>query len=161
MRSGVALALCALLLEACGSAAGVPGPPTTANTTSITQPSPWCVPMSRDQAVAGVMRLSSLAGDTTEGKLINGPELHTLTPKVMLYGGQYDSSSLYWAVEVRTPDGRPTIQAGMDDDKTAWAIYLVPARPRANGGGAGVYAGPGQTSAAFDALPDHADECPS
>jgi len=116
--------------------------------------------MSRDDAVSRV-RPTPVSDDSVEAKLIDGSELHTLTPNATLYNGQFDASSIYWAVEIKSPDGSQTIQATMDDDKTAWAIYSFPARPRAKGGGEEVQAGPGSNSAAFDALPDHAGECAS
>ncbi len=98
------------------------------------------------------------SGDTAEAKLVNGPELHTLTPNVMLYHGEFDPSSLYWAVEVRSPNGEATIHAGMDGGNYAWAIYIFKASA-ADGVGDGVQAGPGAKSPGFDALPDHSNEC--
>jgi hypothetical protein len=157
VRSGAALVLWALLLGACGSAGGT-RIGTDVVTTSTTRPSPWCVPVSRERAVTRVMQGASTPGETAVAKLVNGPELHTLSPAVTVFNGEFDATSLYWAVKVTDPKGTMQIVAPGARGTFAWAVYDVDARTGDIGGSA---AGPEPKVPAWDALPDHSGACKS
>jgi hypothetical protein len=152
VRSGVALVLSALLLAACGNASAARVNSTTVPST--TRRSPWCVPISREKAIANATRGGVSHPSEVAAKLVNGTELHTLSPAVTVSGAEFDPTSLYWAVEVR---GTVTDLLG-GRGSYAWAVYNIDAR---TGDIGGVEAGPQPKSPRFAALPDHSGECTS
>ncbi|MDQ1385551.1 MAG: hypothetical protein QOG65_2930, partial [Actinomycetota bacterium] len=143
------------LLGGCGNAGGT-RIGTDVVATPTTRPSPWCVPVSRERAIARVMQGASTPGETAVAKLVNGPELHTLSPAVTVFNGEFDATSLYWAVKVTGPKGTVQIVAPGAGGTFAWAVYDIDAR---TGDSGGLAAGPKPKVPAWDALPDHSRAC--
>ncbi len=129
--------------------------------TTTAVPSRWCVPISREAAIARVMKLSNevAPSDTAQAKLVSWPELRASRAKSTT--SPYNSSSWtaktqFWAVEVR---GSVTPSFAMGDHGYAWGIFDVDAH---SGDIPGMTAGPAGSSPSFwDSLPDHASECTS
>ena len=143
-----------LLASACGSSAPprATQPDTTAAPSAV-ETSPWCVPVSREQAIFRVTRLRGevAADDRVAAKLVNGTEFHSLQPNVITGDSEFAPSSFYWAVLV-TGSVRPAFATG----SYAWGVFRVNARTADIGG---VVAGPESKPPSFDDLPDHAHDC--
>jgi hypothetical protein len=95
-------------------------------------------------------------GEIGMAKLVNGPELHTLSPAVTVYNGEFDSTARYWAVEITGPKGTVTVEGPGASGPVGWAVYIVDAR---TGDIVGLEAGPQPKSLVWDALPDHSGAC--
>ncbi len=95
-------------------------------------------------------------GEIAMAKLVNGRELHKLSPAVTVYNGEFDSTSRYWAVEITGPKGTVTVDGPGASGPVGWAVYIIDAR---TGDLGGLEAGPQPKSLAWDALPDHSGEC--
>jgi hypothetical protein len=155
MRSGVALVLLALFVGACGTASRT-RLSTQDAASSTTLPSPWCVPISRERAIAQAKARGDEVspGDTATAKLVNGPELRALmSPGLTVYNGEFASTALYWVVLVTG-----TVTPALGRGSYAWAVYNIDAR---TGDVGGVEAGPAAKAPGFNALPDHARDCTS
>jgi hypothetical protein len=154
MRPGVVLVLLAFVVGACGTANGTRLSARDA-ASSTTLPSPWCVPISRERSIARVKAGSDEVSpsDKTIAKLVNGPELHMLSPGLTVYNGAFASTALYWVVQVTG-----TVTPALGRGSYAWAVYNVDAR---TGDVRGVEAGPDSKAPGFDAFPDHSNDCTS
>jgi hypothetical protein len=155
VRAGAALLPLVLLVGACGGANGT-RVGTRGASVSSTARSAWCVPTSREAAIARAMPGETAPGEIGAAKLVNGPELHTLSPAVTVFNGEFESTSLYWAVEITGPTGSVTVEAPGAGGVVGWAVYDIDAR---TGDIAGLEAGPRPKAPAWDALPDHSGAC--
>jgi hypothetical protein len=114
------------------------------------------VATSREKAIARAMHGQAALGEVGMAKLVNGPELHTLSPAVTVNDGEFDSTALYWAVEITGPKGSVTVEGPGASGPVGWAVYIVDARTDDLGG---LEAGMQSRSLAWDALPDHSGAC--
>ncbi len=156
MRSGALLVLLALFAGACGSAHSTQVSAGGVATSTTSGPSPWCVPVSRERAIARATEGNTTPGEVAVAKLVNGPETHTFSPGAVVGGDEYDATSLYWAVEVTNPQGKVAVVAPGFRSPVAWAVYLIDAR---TGDVQGVAGGPKSSAQRWDRLPDHSGAC--
>ena len=114
---------------------------------------PWCVPVSREAAIARVMGMhTEVVSGTAEAKLVSYGELATMEHTQF---SNIAGDTKFWAVMVR---GTITPSFDRGSNKYAWGLFDIDAH---TGDFNGMSAGPGPTPSSWDSLVDHSAECPT
>ncbi len=151
-----------LLGGACSSdpaaRAPIPSPRVNSASTAARLESRWCVPVSRDEAIAQVMKLSAevAPSDTARAKLVAWPELHRQQHDSTgpLHNSSFTDETQFWLVEVQGSVVPEFARGG----RYSWGVFDVDAH---TGHIPGTNAGKGSSAPYWDSLPDHSTDCKS